>query len=142
MGIVSRFTFRKHSSIGAESAEDDARFLPACFVDTGDLGPLLDCKDPRRLILGRTGTGKSALLKHLSEQASVIELNPQVLAFNHITNSTVLQFFLAAGVKLDLFFRLLWRHAFTVDLLKWKYDITAVRDLIFAGGITSPASLA
>jgi hypothetical protein len=120
---VSKFRFRKHSTIGAESAEDDARFLPVCFVDTGDLGPLLDCKDPRRLILGRTGTGKSALLKHLCDGAAAIELNPQVLAFNHITNSTVLQFFLAAGVKLDLFFRLLWRHAFTVDLLKWKYDI-------------------
>jgi len=125
MGLAQaqRFTFRKHSSIGAAAAEDDTGFLSACFTDTGDLSPLLDCHDPRRLVLGRTGCGKSAIISHLHEANNAITLDPQSLAFNHITNSTVLQFFLAAGVKLDLFFRLLWRHAFTVELLKWRYNI-------------------
>jgi hypothetical protein len=118
-----KFTFRKHTSVGAAAAEDDRSFLSTCFVDTGDISPLLEPNDPRRLILGRTGTGKSAIIQHLSERQDSIELDPQTLAFNYVTNSTVLQFFLAAGVKLDLFFRLLWRHAFTVELLKFKYDI-------------------
>jgi hypothetical protein len=125
MAAGPKFTFRKHASIGAGAAEDDGRFLAACFVDTGDVSPLLDCDDPRRLILGRTGTGKSALLAHIRDATNALELNPHVLAFNHITNSTVLQFFMTAGVKLDLFFRLLWRHAFTVELLKWKYHINS-----------------
>jgi hypothetical protein len=123
MSMPQRFTFRKHSSIGAAAAEDDASFLKTCFTDTGELTPLLDCHDPKRLVLGRTGSGKSAIIWHLRDASKAIDLDPQSLAFNHITNSTVLQFFLAAGVKLDLFFRLLWRHAFTVELLKWRYNI-------------------
>jgi hypothetical protein len=118
-----KFRFRKHSSVGAASAEDDSQFLSTCFVDTGDLTTLLDSSDPRRLVLGRTGSGKSALLLQIQNRSNAATINPQTLAFNHVTNSTVLQFFLAAGVKLDLFFRLLWRHVFAVELLKEKYHV-------------------
>jgi hypothetical protein len=128
MPPAEKFTFRKHSSIGAAAAEDDAKFLNFCFVDTGDLATLLDRDDPRRIILGRTGMGKSALLAQLGDAAQTITLNPEVLSFNYVTNNTVLQFFLTAGVKLDLFFKLLWRHAFTVELLKRKYHIQTEAD--------------
>jgi hypothetical protein len=126
--LAEYFTFRKHSSIGAEAAEDDSKYLSTCFVDTGDLSVLLDRDDPRRLILGRTGVGKSALLRQLSEIEGALTLSPEILSFNYVTNNTVLQFFLAAGVKLDLFFKLLWRHAFTVELLKSKYHIQTEAD--------------
>src|SRR5690348_14265781 len=128
MPPADKFTFRKHSSIGAAAAEDDAKFLNSCFVDNGDLATLLDRDDPRRIILGRTGMGKSALLGHLGEVVQTITLNPEVLSFNFVTNNTVLQFFVTAGVKLDLFFKLLWRHAFTVELLKHKYHIQTAAD--------------
>ena len=62
MTAQQKFTFRKHATIGAAAAEEDAKFLSECFVDTGDLEVLLDCSDRRRIILGRTGAGKSALL--------------------------------------------------------------------------------
>jgi hypothetical protein len=118
------FTFRKHASIGAAAAEEDAKFLSECFIDTGDLDPLVDCSDRRRIILGRTGAGKSALLKKLIETTNAIVINPETLSFNYLTNSTILQFFLEAGVKLDLFFKLLWRHVFTVELLRNRYNLT------------------
>ncbi len=94
-----------------------------CFVDNGDLEPLVDCADRRRLILGRTGAGKSALIKKLADETNAIIINPETLSFNYLTNSTILQFFLEAGVKLDLFFKLLWRHVFTVELLRRRYDL-------------------
>jgi len=105
-----KFTFRKHASIGAAAAEEDTKFLTECFIDNGDLEPLIDCSDRRRIILGRTGAGKSALLKRLVSKTNAIVINPETLSFNYLTNSTILQFFLEAGVKLDLFFKLLWRH--------------------------------
>ena len=46
-------------------AESDDRFLNQCFVDTGDYGTLVDCSNPHRIIVGRTGAGKSALICHL-----------------------------------------------------------------------------
>lgn len=123
MPTSDKFTFRKHASIGAAAAEEDSKFLAECFVDNGDLEPLADCSDRRRIILGRTGAGKSALLQRLSETDRAIAINPETLSFNYLTNSTILQFFSEAGVKLDLFFKLLWRHVFTVELLKARYNL-------------------
>src|SRR5579872_6440689 len=82
-------TFRKHASIGAAAAEEDSKFLAECFVDNGDLEPLADCSDRRRIILGRTGAGKSALVQRLSESSKAIIINPETLSFNYLTNSTI-----------------------------------------------------
>lgn len=121
--MTDKFRFRKHATIGASAAEDDEVFLAECFVDTGDLSALIDCKDPRRIVLGRTGAGKTALVNTLADKKDAIIINPESLSFNYITNSTILKFFLDAGVKLDIFFKLLWRHVFTIELLKKKYNI-------------------
>ncbi|MGA3035209.1 MAG: hypothetical protein ABSD70_18120, partial [Terracidiphilus sp.] len=128
MATHEKFVFRRHASIGAAAAEEDAKFLTQCFVDTGDLEVLRDCSDRRRIILGRTGAGKSALLRQLIAETEAIVINPETLSFNYLTNSTILQFFLEAGVKLDLFFKLLWRHVFTVELLKSRYDLRTLTD--------------
>ena len=118
------YVFRRHASIGAADAEDDSKFLSSCFVDTGDLDVLRDCENPKRIVVGRTGVGKSALLKQLCNMEDhVIELPPEVLSLNYICNSDILNFFETAGVKLDIFYQLLWRHVFSVELLRHKYGI-------------------
>lgn len=115
----STFRFRRHDRIGAAAAEQDDEFLRECFIDTGDLQMLLKPGDTRVIVLGRTGSGKSALLTHLkvSKENSVIELQPENLALSYLSNSTILQFFGNLGVNLDPFFKLLWRHVFTVEIL-------------------------
>ena len=128
MPSSDKFTFRKHASIGAAAAEEDSKFLSECFVDNGDLEPLADCADRRRIILGRTGAGKSALLSRLTEDKNAIVINPETLSFNYLTNSTILRFFSRREFKLDLFFKLLWRHVFTVELLKARYDLKTRSD--------------
>ena len=116
--------FRRHVNIGAADAESDQFFLENCFVDTGDIEVLKDCKDPRRIVVGRTGSGKTALLQKLVETTEhSAELAPEVLALNHISNSDILSFFEELGVQLYGFYILLWRHVITTELLKQKYDI-------------------
>lgn len=106
-------------------AESDEKFLEDCFLDTGDLDVLADCEDHKRIVLGRVGAGKSALLAKLKEKSSnVHEIKAEELSLNYIANSDIIQFFEAAGVKLDLFYQLLWRHIFVIELLKKKYRIT------------------
>jgi hypothetical protein len=118
------YVFKRHASIGAADADDDKKFLKQCFIDTGDASVLRNCNDPRRIIVGRTGAGKSALLRHLKDvEDHVIELPPETLSLNYICNSDILKFFENAGVKLDIFYQLLWKHVFTVELLKIKYGI-------------------
>jgi len=120
----SKFVFKKHDNIGAADAEEDARFLESCFIDTGDLTTLRDCSNPKRLVVGRTGSGKSALLMRLAEvEQRVIQVRPESLALAYISNSTILQFLSELGVKLDIFFKLLWRHVFTVEILKRHFKI-------------------
>jgi hypothetical protein len=74
--------------------------------------------------LGRTGAGKSAALIRLGRvEQHVVTVDPLELAFKHIENSTVIAFFQKAGVNLDLFYRLLWRHVLITELLREKYNL-------------------
>lgn len=124
-----QFRFRTFDNIGVAAAEDDSDFLRECFVDTGHLEVLSECIDPRSIIVGRTGSGKTALLTMLAEdQERVIEVQPESLALSYISNSTILQFFERLGVKLDIFFKLLWRHVLTVELIKRHAEIANEQD--------------
>jgi len=118
------FIFRKNMSIGEVDAENDARFLANCFVDNGDLEILEDTTLPQCIVLGRTGSGKSALIEHLEKNSEqVIRIEPDELALKHISNSTILSFFENLGVNLDIFYSLLWQHTLAVELIKHKYQI-------------------
>jgi len=117
--IKKQFYFRRNDSIGAPGAEEDIEFLRECFVDTGDCDLLTDPSDRHVIILGRTGTGKTALLKELERKHSdrTIKIKPENLALTYIANSTVLKFFTELGINLDPFYKLLWRHVFTIEIL-------------------------
>jgi hypothetical protein len=121
---ADRFVFRKLDTIGAADAEQDKEFLKECFIENGYLEVLRDCKDSRRILLGRTGSGKTALLQKLTEsEQRCIEVAPESLALAYVSNSTILAFVAELGVDLDIFFKLLWRHVFTVELLRHHFGI-------------------
>jgi hypothetical protein len=122
--MTAKFRFRSTDTIGVADAESDHAFLQNCFVDNGLLELLLDCTDHRRIVLGRTGAGKTALLSQLMDQASTtINIKPESLALAYISNSTILQYVYSLGVSLDIFFKLLWRHVFTVEIIKAHFHL-------------------
>lgn len=115
----------RNCNIGAPDAETDEQMLSACFVDNGSLDLIRSTDSPASIVVGRTGTGKSATVIRLAQiEANVVRLAPLDLAFRYIENSTVMRFFQEAGVNLDLFYRLLWRHALITELLKKRYQFT------------------
>ena len=124
--LQAAFKFKTTDSIGAAGAEDD-EFLRDCFVDTGTLDILSDIRDRRLIILGRTGAGKSALLAMLEERqgAHVVRISAEHLALTYVANSTILNFFGSIGVNLDPFFKLLWRHVLTIEILQHHYGDSA-----------------
>ncbi|MCC2682803.1 MAG: repair protein [Nitrosospira multiformis] len=123
--VGAPFRIRKGMSIGEPDAESDGKYLSACFIKTGDYETLVDLEAPQRIIVGRTGVGKSALICHLKRQESdVIEIQPEDLSLQYLSNSDFIRTLEDAGVKLDIFYTLLWKHVFAVELLKSKYDLT------------------
>lgn len=124
-GMANPIVLRQNSEIGAADAESDEVYLQNCYRETEDLDALLDCSNPKCLVLGRTGSGKTALLgRVLSKGEHAIELAPEALSLNFLLNSNVIRFFEEAGVRLDPFYSLLWRHIFAVELLRMRYGIT------------------
>ncbi|MEM4986265.1 DNA repair protein [Collimonas sp. H4R21] len=118
------FSFKRNDTVGAADAEADDTYLSECFVETGDLAVLQDTTNAKRIIVGRTGAGKSALIRKLKEvEEHVIDVPPQNLSLSYIANSDIINFFESAGVSLDLFYQLLWKHVLTVELLKYKFKI-------------------
>lgn len=118
------FRFKRGASVGEPDAESDLKFLDKCFTDTGYYEALADCTNPQRIIIGRTGAGKSALIHRLkSQEENVIEIAPEELSLNFLSNSDILQTLSTAGVKLDIFYVLLWKHVFAVELLKAKFGL-------------------
>ena len=118
------FRFKKHDHIGALAAEQDTQFLESCFVDTGAYELAQADDDNRVIVVGRTGTGKSALLRMLESKHArqVVRIEPENLALAYVSNSTILNFFADIGVNLDPFFKLLWRHVITVELLNHHFQ--------------------
>jgi len=121
---MDEIMIKKGLKIGELDAEADTDLLTTCFVDNGQLGALLDIKSPASVVLGRTGSGKSALLYKISldvEHSSM--LDPNDISIRFLEHSNIIQFFNEIDVKLDLFYRILWRHILTVELLKLRYSL-------------------
>ena len=117
-----RINFRAGARIGFADAEDDGDFLRHCYVDMGYVTQALDTEDPGSILLGRTGSGKTATILHIETvEENVIRLNAEDLSLNFISNSTILSFFHSLGVDLDLFFQLLWRHVLCIEILSYHY---------------------
>lgn len=126
MTTASQFRFRNTDSVGAADAVDDGNYLQTCFVDTGLLDILRDCSDTRCIVVGRTGSGKTALLQRILESpGQIVVIEPDNLALSYVSNSTILRFLADLGLKLDIFYKLLWRHVFTVELLKKRFATVA-----------------
>ena len=124
--MPGEFRFRKNTTIGIAQAELDS-YLEDCFIDNGDLPTAMDAHQPQLFVVGRTGTGKSALLLQIGRlrPEHAISISPEALALNALASNDVLTFFENLGVKLDPFYKLLWRHVFTVELIKARFHITS-----------------
>lgn len=129
--IQSAFRFRRHMNIGEADAELDKDFLLGCFEDIGDLERLRDANDRKRIIVGRTGSGKSGLLLKLKEEEpNVIWIEPESLSLQYLSNSTLITQLDELGVNLDRFFKLLWKHIFITELVKAKFPMESASDQV------------
>lgn len=118
------FKFKNGDSIGEADAEGDAQFLDECFIDAGYYEVITDCQSPKCIIVGRTGSGKSALINKIKKtEERCIEISPEDLAVQFLSNSDIIIVLNSLGVKLDIFYNLFWKHVISVELIKKHYSL-------------------
>ncbi len=119
-----KFKFKKNSNIGSPDAETDD-ILFDVFVDIDNLEEIIDTKSQKSILIGRTGTGKSAIIKYVKKNCQkVTEIAPEAMSLRFLSNSTILQYFKKLDVNLNLFYKVLWKHVFMVELLKLYFSDT------------------
>ncbi|HAR43407.1 MAG TPA: hypothetical protein DCS07_12385 [Bdellovibrionales bacterium] len=117
---MAKYRLKPGATIGALAAEND-RILQKAFIDSGLLSLLTDCSDPRCFILGRTGSGKTALLRRLKETNDHVSiLDPEELSMQFLHNSS-LRTIRSWGVNLEPFYKYLWKHICILELIRLRY---------------------
>lgn len=116
-----KIKFDRNLDIGSLEAEDDD-FLLKSFVSKTDYQILSDTENQKCIILGRTGMGKSALIRKLCEDKdNCSKIKPEEMSLRFLSNSDILDYFRRLGISLDLFYKVLWKHVFIVEFLKLYY---------------------
>lgn len=115
---------RSDFSLGGEQAEADP-LLEAAFYDSGKFSSIKNQRNPHCFLIGRTGSGKSAILQHLEDQAPehTIRINPEDLSLPYLLDLNVVQSLSNLGVHLDPFFIALWKHVLLVEIIRHRYSI-------------------
>src|SRR5258705_13612743 len=89
-------------SIGANAAEMDEDFLLSCFVQYPPVDLCIDLNSRGMVVDGRTGSGKTAILKYINSIAQhASEIDPSDMSMSYVSNSDVLSFLHAIGADLD-----------------------------------------
>ena len=113
-----KFRFQKNQEIGSPDAETD-KFLMDVFVENDALLSLVDMDNQKSIIIGRTGSGKSALLRFIeTNNPKVSRIEPEAMSLRFLSNSTILNYFKEIDVNLNFFYKILWKHVFAIELLK------------------------
>jgi hypothetical protein len=113
-------------NLGGEQAEADP-LLEEAFYESSIFDAIASKRDPRRFLIGRTGSGKSAILQRLEEtlDSHTIRIDPEALSLQYIMDLDVIRHLDALDVHLDPLFIALWKHVFVVEIIRHKYHVNS-----------------
>lgn len=111
-------------NLGGEQAEADP-LLEDAFIEWAGYSTIESRTNPRRFLIGRTGSGKSAVLQRLEEVHGehVIRINPEDLSLPYIIDLGVMKQLSALDVHLDPLFIALWKHVLLVEIIRHRYNV-------------------
>lgn len=115
---------RSGTAIGNVSAEADDEFLFDCFVEHPAVDVCSNIRSPGMVLAGRTGSGKTAVLRHIERTAEhSVQIDPTEMSLSYVSNSDTLRFVQAIGGDLDLLFLALWKHVLCIEFIRLRYNV-------------------
>ena len=141
MGRATQRQPRRRFSLGGEQAEADP-LLHESFYATSQYEMIASRDDPKCFLVGRTGSGKSAMLQQIEEDHTghVIRITPEDLSLPYIAGLGGIKHLVDNEVHLAPFFSALWKHIFLVEIIRHRYSVhspaakqnflTTLRDII------------
>lgn len=121
---MNNYVFKNSDQIGSLDAETDT-FLEECFVESSMYETLKkfnkDIDFTKRIIVGRTGSGKTALLKKLTQDNSIKKhaiIEAESTVFEHIKNNIFISQLLEKNIDLRVFYKSLWIHVLLVKVIE------------------------
>ncbi|MCD9521695.1 DNA repair protein [Photobacterium carnosum] len=137
------YIFRKNTTIGNLDAETDS-FLTDCFYETEIYKTLINYDNDdnldftKRIIIGRTGSGKTALLKQIAIDRKITKhdvIEAENTVFEHIKNNIFISQLMEEDVDLRVFYKSLWLHVLLVKVINLLYPSNNFFD--FLSNLTS-----
>lgn len=123
-GRTNPVKLRQGMTIGSSNAESDDNYLFDCFVHYPPVEQCEDLDAPGMVIAGRTGSGKTAILRYIERTAERrVELDPLDMAMSYVSNSDALRFLQVIGADLDLLFQTLWKHVLCIEFIRLRYEV-------------------
>lgn len=121
-GMTAAISTMKTNPLGDTTAENDNRMLSDAFIETPDFRALIE-SDDRTVVVGRRGTGKSALFlhlkKHWEKDKKIITLSfspedTEIIGFRSLLKPFADSFNLARAAT-----RMLWRYAMLMEMASY-----------------------
>ncbi|MEA2991459.1 MAG: hypothetical protein QOD40_379 [Alphaproteobacteria bacterium] len=125
-GQFSRSIIGRNLSIGAIAAENDDNYLFDCFIHLPIFAEITDLNNSKSILLGRTGCGKTAILRYIEEKMqNVFAIDPTEMALEYVASSTAIRLFEENGVDMNLFYQLLWKHVICVEIIRQRFHVNS-----------------
>ncbi|MFF0371582.1 P-loop ATPase, Sll1717 family [Micromonospora sp. NPDC005087] len=115
---------RNEFTLGEGAAEYDG-LLRDAFYETWLYRSVVSRDDQRCFLIGRTGSGKSALFRQIEYKHGdhLIRLSPEDLSLTYISELQAVRFLKSLDVHLDPLFIALWKHVLIIEIIKHRYQV-------------------
>ncbi len=119
----SKIIFELKDSIGQSGAEEDAELLSKCFYHGTVFNVMKDITDPRSILIGGTGAGKTAFIEQFYREnpSNCIRIHLDEVSLTYVSNSNILNVLEEIGINLSMSYQIMWKHFLVTQLLKRKF---------------------
>jgi len=118
------YEFRRDWNIGAADAGNDEEFLRNCFIDTGVKNQLTDLNSRKCILIGRVGSGKSAILNTIEREVPKCgRIDPENFSLIYLGRSNIIQILANLGLNIEPLLEALWQHVLCLEYIKTRYNL-------------------